>query len=100
MPHHHIHIDQGDGKRSKQPETPDERTRNPETHKDGYRHRERPWTREHFMGDLHRVSRRLTAEIESDPKEAAALDRARRHAREGKLISQDEVDRELGADDE
>lgn len=42
----------------------------------------------------------MTAEIRSEPGEAAALNRARKHAREGKLISQEELDREFEADDE
>jgi hypothetical protein len=57
--------------------------------------RERTWSRDICLADLHKASRRATAEIESDPKEAAALDRARQQAREGKLISQDELDREF-----
>jgi hypothetical protein len=55
---------------------------------------ERDWTRDHFLADLNRVSRRITREIESDPAQAAALDRSREQAREGKLISQEEFDRE------
>jgi len=61
--------------------------------------RERAWSRDTCLDDLHRVSRRATAEIEADSKEAAGLDRARQQAREGKLISQEELDREFESDE-
>jgi hypothetical protein len=61
--------------------------------------RERAWTRETFLSDLDKVSRRATAEIEADPKQAKALDRAREQARAGNLISQEELDRRLNDDE-
>jgi hypothetical protein len=42
----------------------------------------------------------MTEEIRSEPGEAEKLNQARQHAREGKLISQEELDREFEADDE
>jgi hypothetical protein len=61
--------------------------------------RERDWGRNLCLADLHLASRRATAEIEADPKEAAALDRARQQAREGDLVSQEELDREFESDE-
>lgn len=61
--------------------------------------RERIKGQDVFLSDLHRA-RRMTDEIRSEPEQAEALNRARRHAHEGKLISQEELDRELDADDE
>lgn len=61
--------------------------------------RERAWGRDAFLSDLHKAAR-MVEEIKSEPGEAACLDRARQHAKEGKLISQEELDRELEADDE
>jgi hypothetical protein len=61
--------------------------------------REQVWRRDMCLADLHKASRRATAEIEADPKEAAALERARQQAREGKLISQEELDREFESDE-
>lgn len=58
------------------------------------------WSRDDFFYDLRRASRRATREIESDPQQASALDRSRRQAREGKLLSQEELDQQLEADDE
>lgn len=58
------------------------------------------WTRDDFLHDLGRASRRVTREIESDPQQAAALDRSRRQAREGRLMSKEELERELTDDDE
>lgn len=46
------------------------------------------------------MATRMTEEIRSEPGEAEKLDQARQHAREGKLISQEELDREFEADDE
>ncbi len=60
---------------------------------------ERTWSGDTLLRDLRKVSRRATAEIEADPQEAAALDRARRQARDGKLISQEELDREFESDE-
>jgi len=62
--------------------------------------REREWSHESFFKDLHKASQLLTSEIEGDPAEAEALDRARQQAHEGKLVSQEELDQELGTDDE
>jgi hypothetical protein len=62
--------------------------------------REREWSRDAFLGDLYRISRRATAEIESEPEQAQALDRAREQAREGNLVSQEELERRLNSDDE
>jgi hypothetical protein len=42
----------------------------------------------------------MTEEIKEEPGEAAALNRARQHAKGGRLISQEELDREFEADDE
>lgn len=81
-----------DDKRTRVVETPEERTRNPERHEHAPRE---AWGRDDFMHDLSRASRRLTAEIEADPEEAAALDRARKQSREGRRVTQDELDREL-----
>jgi hypothetical protein len=61
--------------------------------------REKASSRDLFLADLHRATR-MTEEIRSEPQEAAALNRARQHAREGKLISQEDLDREFDADDE
>jgi len=61
--------------------------------------REKAWSRDAFLSDLHKAAR-MTEEIKSEPGEAAALNRARQHAKEGKLISQEELDREFEADDE
>jgi len=58
--------------------------------------REISWSRQ---ADLHRASR-MTEEIRSEPGEADKLNRARQHARERNLISQEELDRELDAGDE
>jgi len=61
--------------------------------------RERAWSRDVFLFDLHKA-RRMTEEIRLEPGAAAALNRARQQAKEGKLISQEDLDRELNADDE
>jgi hypothetical protein len=61
--------------------------------------REQAWSRDICLADAHRASRRATAEIEADPKEAAGLDRARQQAREGELVSQEELDREFESDE-
>jgi hypothetical protein len=61
--------------------------------------REKAWNRDAFLSDLHRAAR-MTEEIKEEPGEAAALNRARQHAKEGRLISQEELDREFEADDE
>jgi hypothetical protein len=84
--------------------TPEEATRNePRGHEGESRPHARArhsWGRGEFMRDLERASRRATQEIEADPAQAAALDRSMQQAREGHLISQEELDRELGDDDE
>lgn len=58
------------------------------------------WAREDFFHDLGLASRRITQEIEADPGQAAALDRSQRQAREGKVISQEEMDAELASGDD
>lgn len=52
------------------------------------------WGREDFFRDLGRASRRMSEEISSDPTEAQKLRRARRQAREGKLLS--DIDEDVG----
>ena len=52
------------------------------------------WTRDHFMHDLARASRRITQDIESDAAQASALDRSRQQARDGDLISEADFDAE------
>lgn len=61
--------------------------------------REKEWSRETFLDDLFKVSRRATSEIEADPDQAQALDRAREQAREGKTVSQEELERRLNDDE-
>jgi hypothetical protein len=61
--------------------------------------RERAWGRDDFLVDRRKATR-ITEDIRSEPGEADKLNAARRHAREGKLISLDELKRELDADDE
>jgi hypothetical protein len=64
---------------------------------------ERALHRDTYTSDVRRskrASRLATAEIEADPAEVAGLRRATQQAQEGKLISQDELDRELQFDDE
>lgn len=62
-------------------------------------HDQSPWTREHFMSDLALASRRVTQEIEQDTEQASALDRSREEARAGRVISQEDFDREMGEED-
>jgi hypothetical protein len=61
---------------------------------------EREWDREHFLRDLHRSSRCLTDDIAADPAQSLALTRAREQASQGKLISQEDLDREFHDDEE
>lgn len=61
---------------------------------------EREWGHEHRLRDLHTASRRITEEIAADSAQARSLTKSRAQAVEGKLISQEELDRALRDDDE
>jgi len=62
--------------------------------------REENWSRGDFFHDLGRASRRITREIEADPHQAEALERSREQAREGRVISQEDFDKETSDEDE
>jgi len=61
------------------------------------REEDREWDRDHFAHDLRRASRRITTEISGNPTEARELREARQQVREGRVTTQEELDR---SDDE
>jgi hypothetical protein len=81
---------------TERPRTPETKTRNRRSRSPDAN---RPWGRDDFFNDLQRASR-LTDEINAEPGAAERLRSAREHAREGKLITQAELDAELEKEDD